>query len=428
MENRSTYSYDMVKKLSFVRFGGTQEELQAARLIQEEIAAFGGESTLVNFDIPAYRIDTCRMEVTAPFRREIPCVGYGRSGQLPEGGVDLKLIYIELDCPAAYYGLEDLSGYAVLVNFPLSMDLYRELTARHAGAILVIAQDKWYNTPENTDLSPRALRDTMLTFGRIPSFGLRSRDAMEMLRDGARTVHLELRQEEMRNPSRDVLAVIPGTEVTRESVILTAHYDSVLVGTGSWDNATGAATLLYLYEHFLTHPPKRTMRFLWCGSEEQGLLGSKAFAEQNPELLSAIRFCFNFDMCGTILGRNELVITGGEGLKTLCQALCDEAGYPAELRMGVHSSDSAPFADNGVPAVGLSRGTRNGEIHTRYDQIDILSPEKLVENAEFACFFIRRFVDSVIFPVKREQPEDMKQELDKYFKRDKLAKTNSEKE
>lgn len=422
MENRNTYSYDTVKKLSFVRFGGTQEELRAAELIQSEIASFGGESTLMEFNIPAYRIEKCRMEVTAPFRREIPCVGYGRSGELPEGGVDLKLKYIELDCPAAYYGLEDLSEYAVLVNSPLSMDLYRELTARHAGAILVIAPDKWYNTPETTDLTPRAMRDTMLTFGKIPAFGLRSKDAMEMVRDGAEKVRLELRQEEMENPSRDVLAVIPGTEITNESVILTAHYDSVLVGTGSWDNATGAATLLYLYEHFLTHPPKRTMRFLWCGSEEQGLLGSKAFVAQNPDLLGSIRFCFNFDMCGTILGRNELFITGGEDLKTLCQALCDEAGYPAELHTGVHSSDSAPFADNGIPAVGLSRGTRTGEIHTRYDLIDILSPEKLKENAEFAIFFIRRFVDSVIFPVKREQPEDMKQELDKYFKRDKLAK------
>ncbi len=418
MENRNTYSYDMVKKLSFVRFGGTQEELRAAELIQSEIASFGGESALVEFNIPAYQIETCRMEAMG---REIPCVGYGRSGELPEGGVNLKLKYIELDCPAAYFGLEDLSEYAVLVNFPLSMDLYRELTARHAGAILVIASDKWYNTPETTDLTPRALRDTMLTFGKIPSFGLRSRDAMELLRSGAETVHLELRQEEMENPSRDVLAVIPGTEITQESVILTAHYDSVLVGTGSWDNATGAATLLYLYVHFRNHPPKRTMRFLWCGSEEQGLLGSKAFVAQNPELLPSIRFCFNFDMCGTILGRNELFITGGEDLKTLCQALCDEAGYPAEMHTGVHSSDSAPFADNGIPAVGLSRGTRTGEIHTRYDLIDILSPEKLKENAEFAAFFIRRFVDSVIFPVKREQPEDMKQELDKYFKRDKLA-------
>lgn len=419
MENQEIYQYEIVKKLSFPRFGGTAEELRAAQLIQGEIAAFGGKSELMDFNISAWDVSCCRLEVTAPFEREVPCAPYGLSGQLPVGGRELTLRYIEMNTPAAFLGLEDLSDSAVLVNFPLDMDLYRELVARKAAALLVITADKWYR--KDTDFPSRAIRPPMLALGKIPAVLLGAGDALEMMRDGAKTVHVELRQTECEHVSRDVVAEIPGTEIGEESVVLTAHYDSVTCGNGSWDNATGSATLLYIYEHFLHNPPRRTMRFIWCGSEEQGLLGSKAYIKQHEDLLGSIRMCFNFDMCGTVLGRNNIHITGSEELKILTQALCDEAGYSANLQMGVHSSDSAPFADRGIPGVGLSRECKNGEIHTRYDLLDLLSPEMLKRNGDFAIFFIRRFVDSRVFPVKREMPEDMVKELDKYFKRDKLA-------
>lgn len=419
MENQEIYQYEIVKKLSFPRFGGTAEELRAAQLIQGEIAAFGGKSELMDFNISAWDVSCCRLEVTAPFEREVSCAPYGLSGQLPVGGRELTLRYIEMNTPAAFLGLEDLSDSAVLVNFPLDMDLYRELVARKAAALLVITADKWYR--KDTDFPSRAIRPPMLALGKIPAVLLSAGDALEMMRDGAKTVHVELRQTECEHVSRDVVAEIPGTEIGEESVVLTAHYDSVTCGNGSWDNATGSATLLYIYEHFLHNPPRRTMRFIWCGSEEQGLLGSKAYIKQHEDLLGSIRMCFNFDMCGTVLGRNNIHITGSEELKILTQALCDEAGYSANLQMGVHSSDSAPFADRGIPGVGLSRDTKNGEIHTRYDLLDLLSPEMLKRNGDFAIFFIRRFVDSRVFPVKREMPEDMVKELDKYFKRDKLA-------
>lgn len=415
MEHPETYQYELIKKLAFIRYGGTEDEAKAAAILQGEIASFGGESELMEFEIPAWNITRCHAEVTAPFQREIPCVAQGRSGQLPEGGAELKLRYVEYNSPAGFYGLDDLSDSAVLVNPPLDKDLYGELVARKAAAILVIAMDKWY---EEKPLPFRALRDHLGDQGKIPTFTLRSQDAMALVRDGAETARLELRQEEMPHTSRDVLAVIPGTEIQDECVVLTGHFDSVHEGPGTWDNASGAATLMYIYNHFLHNPPRRTMRFIWCGSEEQGLFGSKAYVAQHPDLLPSIRMCFNFDMCGTILGRDEIFVTGSDELKTLTQAICDQAGRPAELHIGVHSSDSAPFADKGIPAVGLSRGTRTGEIHTSNDRIDILSPQALHGNGEFFCEFIHHFVDAKVFPVKREMPENMVEELDKYFKRD----------
>lgn len=418
MENKDTYSYDLMKRLSFTRFGGTEQELQAAHILVHEVEALGGSARLMEFEIPAYEMEHFSMTVTAPFCREIPCKAMGRSGSLPQGGVDLSLQYVELNSPAGFLGLDDLSSCAVLVN-SLDLDMYRELIKRKAAAVIVIASDKWYQDDQTTDLIAWQIRDHMLALGTIPAFTLRSRDAMALVRDGASSVHLELRQHDTKHLSRNVIAEIPGQTSEKEWVVLTAHYDSVTLGTGSWDNATGSATLLYIYRHFLLHPPKRSMRFIWCGSEEQGLLGSKAYIAQNENELEAIRFCFNFDMCGTILGTNSLHITGNEELKAVCQQLCDEYGYAATLKREVHSSDSAPFCDHGIPAVGLSRYARSGSIHNRYDLDPILSQAQLEKNGTFAVYFITRLVNSAVFPVKREMPEDMKQELDKYFRRDK---------
>lgn len=65
MEHRETYQYDVVKKLSFVRFGGTEEEQKAADLIRGEIERFGGKSELMEFEIPAYEVQKCGITVTA---------------------------------------------------------------------------------------------------------------------------------------------------------------------------------------------------------------------------------------------------------------------------------------------------------------------------------------------------------------------------
>jgi hypothetical protein len=421
MINKETYQYEIVEKLSFTRYGGTDEEKRAADILVNEITSNGGTAEIMEFQIPAYDLHKCSAKVIAPFEKELEVVPYGLSGQLPEGGADLKLRFIETNTDIDFAGVGDLSDTAVIIN-ALDWDMYKKLWAHHAAAFIVIAMDKWWDSEETIDLMPRNLRDEYMKIGKIPGFQIRSITATEIIRDGAEKIHLELRETETTHTSRDVLAVIPGTEIQDESVVLTAHFDSVLFGTGSWDNATGSATLMYIYQHFLKNPPRRTMRFVWCGSEEQGLYGSLAYVEQHPELLDEIKFNFNFDMCGTILGQNQIFVTGGDDLKSYSEQLANEVGFDHTIRVGVHSSDSAPFAAKGIPSVGISRGhMQSCIIHTRNDLIFPLSAASLHKTGEFAVFFISRLVNSVILPVKRELPENIKKEVDKYFWVDKLA-------
>jgi hypothetical protein len=81
----------------------------------------------------------------------------------------------------------------------------------------------------------------------------------------------------------NVIAEIPGTDKTigDEVVLLGAHIDSWHSATGASDNADAVAELLEAMRILKTIgvAPKRTIRAAIWGGEEEGLLGSKAYAQ-----------------------------------------------------------------------------------------------------------------------------------------------------
>ena len=405
-----------VEKLSFVRYGGTEAEKQAAEIIKAEIEQAGGAAEMTPFQINASAYTGHVTRVTEPYAQEIATVPFGMCGNMPAPGKDLKLLYADRGEARDLLGYDDLSGYVVMVN-SITLDVYKQLAKRKAAAIFAI-MGKYYHNNEEAGMYSRNLRPKFLEQGAIPTFYISAHDATELLRNGAQTIHIELEQSDGEATSRNVLAVIEGTEKPEESIVLTAHFDSLPIGPGAWDNATGSAALLGLYLYFRENAPKRTMRFVWCGSEEQGLLGSKAYIEQHEELVrEQVKFCFNFDMCGTILGPNNIFITGGKELEDFVELFCRETGYSAKTRTGVHSSDSAPFADLGIPAIGLSRGTSTSEIHTCRDTMFPLGEGALKANIDFAAQIISRVANSALLPVDKGMPDNIKEELDKYFQR-----------
>ncbi len=307
--NDHAYAYSVLEKLSFCRVAGTEDEKKAAQLLLSEIEQAGGKGELMEFPIPASTVTQEGMRIVSPYAREVETIGYGRSGSLPEGGKTLKFYYAERGVAEDYVGMDDLSDTAVMVN-SISYEAYRLLCEKHAAAFIVM-RGFHYDTLETANAYRKNLGDEKIQLGRIPGFMISAKDATEMVRDGVETVHLTLVQNEFEATSRNVLAVIPGTEYPEESIALTAHYDSVPVGKGAHDNASGAAALMHIYRHFLQNPPKRTLRFIWCGAEEGGLFGSQAYIERNKALMPQIRLCFNFDMCGTTLGENHISVTGG---------------------------------------------------------------------------------------------------------------------
>jgi carboxypeptidase Q len=78
----------------------------------------------------------------------------------------------------------------------------------------------------------------------------------------------------------NVIAEIRGAEKPDEFVILGAHLDSWELGTGALDNGCNAALVIDALRAIKASgiAPRRTIRFILFSGEEEGLLGSRAYA------------------------------------------------------------------------------------------------------------------------------------------------------
>jgi len=80
----------------------------------------------------------------------------------------------------------------------------------------------------------------------------------------------------------NIIGELPGTDLADEIVLVGGHFDSWHGATGATDNATGSAAMLEVLRIIKTAglKPRRTIRVALWGAEEQGLLGSRAYAEK----------------------------------------------------------------------------------------------------------------------------------------------------
>jgi hypothetical protein len=98
-------------------------------------------------------------------------------------------------------------------------------------------------------------------------------------------------------PTFNVVGTIPGTELPNEYVLLGAHFDSWDGASGATDNGTGTVMMLEAMRILkAAYPnPRRTIMVGHWGGEEEGLVGSRAFVEDHPEVIEGLQSAFNQD-------------------------------------------------------------------------------------------------------------------------------------
>jgi len=181
-----------------------------------------------------------------------------------------------------------------------------------------------------------------------------------------------------RSQTANVYGVLRGSDaaLADEYVIYTAHHDHLGVGepdaegdkiyNGAMDNASGVAQLLAMGKAFkaLPTPPRRSIMLLFVAAEEQGLLGSRYYAEHPTIAPGKIAANINYDG-GNIWGRAKDIVYVGKGKSTLdaeVDAIAQLQGRvvtPDQFpdRGFFYRSDQFNFAKIGVPALYLDTGT-----------------------------------------------------------------------
>ena len=395
----------IIDETAYVRTGGTAEELRCALYLQAECKKLGFETTLEPFTVAMATMKTAKLTVDG---KEIPCKGYFCAGS---GTVETPLYYLRDNNP---YSLSQCKGKIVLFDGYLGYWRYQDMLEH--GAVGFISYDGNANYADR-DIDQRELREYVHKGNKLLGVNINAKDAIEMVKIGAKTAVITLEQEEFTADSHNVILDIPGKN--GKYIVFTAHYDSTSLSQGSYDNMSGSLGLLGIAEALGNAGCNYGLRFIWCGSEERGLLGAKAYVAAHEEACKDIVLCINLDMIGCIMGKFAACCTTEEKLVSYIQYLSAELGFGCHCYQDVYSSDSTPFADAGIPAVSFARWApdNTATIHNSYDTPAVMSSTQMAEDMEFIIAFSRRMADAKLCPVAREMPDNMKEKLDEYLMR-----------
>lgn len=392
---------------AYVRTGGSAQELQCAEYLQKVCAELGFEAHLEAFEVDMADIKEAVLIVDG---KEIPCKGYLCAGS---GEAEAPFYYLT---ESDRYSLSLCRGKIVFFDGYLGYRRYKDLVEN--GAVGFISYDGNVNYADR-DIDRRELRSYVSEGVKIPGVNINAKDAVELIRSEAKSAKIILKQDEYKTNSHNVIFDLAGEE--EKKIIFTAHYDSTSLSQGAYDNMSGCIGLLGLAEYFSSHPHRYSMRFCFCGSEERGLLGSKAYCAAHEEALKDAVLVINLDMIGSIMGKFIACCTSEIQLVHYISYLGYELGFQVKAYQDVYSSDSTPFADKGIPAVSFARATSHevAPIHNSYDTVAVMKTEHMQKDVDFIIAFTDRMANAKLCPVARQIPDNMKDKLDDYLCRKK---------
>lgn len=393
------------KETAYVRMGGSEEELKCARYLQGQCEALGMSAELEAFEVELADIEEAVLLVDG---KEIPCKGYRLAGNAE---VEAPFYYMPSNDKAS---LSMCKGKIVMIDGYLGYWMYQDILEH--GAVGFITYDGNANYVDE-DIDLRELRPYVSKGNKIPGVNINAKQAIALINGGAKQAKIVLKQKEYKGESHNVILDLPG-EID-EYIVLTAHYDSTSLSQGAYDNMSGSVGLLGIAEFFKDKPHSYGLRFIWCGSEERGLLGSKAYTAAHEEELKNVVLNVNLDMIGCIMGKFIACCTTEEKLVHYLQYFASVEGFGLKASNDVYSSDSTPFADKGVPALSFARIAPNNTatIHNSYDTMKVMKMEQMQEDIDFIIKFVETMANAKHCPVDREIPEKMKEKLDYYLMR-----------
>lgn len=424
MEICGKREWELLEKIGFTRIAGSPEEEKAAQILKEECDKLGVPAIIQPFEIEQGIVEEATLEILEPFQQEIPVTGYQCAQNTPEEGLEAPFLYVE---NADDVSLSDARGKIVLVNGYMRVPLFRKLMKAGVAGIVTM-EGQLRDKREETDLSTRKLRRTLRAFGNVPMVHTRVLDAIDMVRKGACKARLVLKGRTEEWTSHNVIATVLGTEKPEEIVSFGAHYDSVDFSKGVYDNGAGSVINMEVLRYFAENPPKRTLKFMWYGSEEIGLEGSWAYVKAHKEELEAHKLMINVDVGGPVLGVDRITATAEKALASYLEYFVKIHGFTAEVKQGIYSSDSIPFADSGVPGVNFSRDGAPGAayIHDRFDTLSFLSADMLEKTTRIVLEFGKEMANAALVPVERKIPQNIQEDVEKYLYKKELSEAAEE--
>ncbi len=296
----------------------------------------------------------------------------------PSGDFTAEIVECGLGYPIDF--TLDVAGRIALIRRGELLLWQKTQNAAAAGALAAII----YNSEPGNFLAT-------LTFTTdIPAVSVSLEEGtllLDLLAIAPVTVHLTVDSVASESTSHNVIGTLEGADPEQGIVYMGAHYDSVSVGLGANDDASGVGAMLEAARVLSTqvHRTKDTLKFIAFGAEETGLDGSENYVTRHAEEVGNKGLgMINLDMIAvgdTLLIGNINSAESSLVDHTRHKAIAMEIAWQsfiAEAR-----SDHAPFETVGVPAVFLHQSP-DPWTHTAGDILDKIDIATLERNGELA--------------------------------------------
>ncbi len=206
--------------------------------------------------------------------------------------------------------------------------------------------------------------------------------------------------------SENIEATIPGKKESKDIIILMAHYDTTAVTPSADDNSAGVAAVLSAAKIMSKYEFNHEIRFLLVSGEEEGLLGSSAYAENSYETCESIVNVVNLDM----IGYSSPDIEGDENKIRVYETcsnqitnevidICQNPDYSPYLNFEVtpsdddtgHVSDQRSFCNEGFNSIFIHEYTWNINKDRETDTIENMDVEYAARSARLAMAVIAKY-------------------------------------
>ena len=256
----------------------------SVRYVRDALVAAGYRPSVSTFPFTSYRERREVARQLTPTARPIRVEAIDYSPSTPAGGLRGRVAPADNGCePGDFAGTR---GRIAIASRGACFIFQKAQNAAAAGARALLVFTTEPGPIDATLGDPNA--------SRIPVAAIEAPIARSLLGANDAIVNLEITTEKRHTTSQNVIA---STHAQGRVLLVGAHLDSVLAGAGINDNGTGVAALLELARVLRARAPRLAVRVAFWGSEEFGLVGSRAYASSvDPAQLAGY---LNFDMLGT---------------------------------------------------------------------------------------------------------------------------------
>ena len=398
------------------RLAGSPGEEKAARYTARRFEELGlGNVAILPFSCKQWLPGRGEMYVLGGPTRPIACQTCAHSPSTPDEGVEGELVIFEPVDWERGLRRSDLAGKVGLFHggYGESAEVFQELHDSALEALIFVDTRLQTDWPIANGMGEKFMR-----LARKPMAYISLMDAWDLARNGVKRVRIRATGEAVAATSWNVVGELPGSDSSGRVIVVGGHLDSVALGCGADDDASGVAAVLECARRLRTRPCRHTLRFIGFGAEEQLSVGSTRYVEQQAEDLDRVGFVCNLDSVAAWLGLSTVMTTGTPKLDDYVREIVEEKQAFGVVRPDASPyQDHFPFAARGIPGVWFSRKTHiggNWYHHSPHNDLDVCCMQQIAWAAETACELLSDLAAKERWPFPRRISPSLRGEIEQY--------------